>query len=234
MARKTTAIKTEARAAATRMMLRDDVRALKRKLIIDAAIHIFYRSGYQSATVDDIAAEISVTKAVVYYHFESKEAVLVAIIERCCDTTYAAVERGIASGNSPAQKLALACFYYAETILDNQNMVGVYFREGRSFPPDLRTRVTASEKAITSKLAEVIENGIRSRNFRPCDAKLLALTILGMISMAFYWHAEHGRLPKAKLCRHFAAEALRMAGFKDERVLEQLLAAKLTDVRQTT
>src|SRR3546814_8585076 len=44
--------------ASSRVGLRENVRAFKRELIINAAIEVFYRDGYQSATVDDVAASM--------------------------------------------------------------------------------------------------------------------------------------------------------------------------------
>jgi AcrR family transcriptional regulator len=193
--------------------LLEDVRAYKRELIIHSAIEIFYRNGYQSATVDGVAAAMSVTKAVVYYHFKSKDALLQAIIERCSVLTSTAIDRGIADGKDSVQQLALASFHYAAMILDNQKMIALYFREERSFSVELRERLTATERAVTSKLARVIDSGIRRGDFRACDSQLLALNITGMISMAFYWTTEHGRLPLAQLCRLFAVDALNLAGY---------------------
>src|SRR6516164_7524946 len=126
MARKSSVIKKPARsapAATMRMPLRDDVRAFKREAIINAAIEVFYRKGYQTATVDDVAATISVTKAAVYYYFESKEALLQVLIERCSDLTLKAVDRGIAGGDTPAKQLALACFCFAAMVLGNQKLI---------------------------------------------------------------------------------------------------------------
>ncbi len=227
MAKKSAAVKAPAKnikSVAASPVLREDARAFKREMIIGAAIEIFYRDGYQAATVDAVAAAVSATKAAVYYYFESKDALLQAIVTRCSDLTLEAVEQGIVSGDSPAKRLALACFCFAEMVLKNQKMIAVYFREERYFSAGLRERVTGAEKSVTSKLSKVIEAGSRDGSFRPCDAQLLALSITGMISMSFYWYTEHGRLPKRDLARNFAQEALRLVSFKDEDVLEEWLA----------
>jgi AcrR family transcriptional regulator len=208
------------RRASVRVGFREDVRAYKREVILKAAIDVFYCNGYQTATVDDVAALLSMTKAAVYYYFESKEALLTAIIERCSDLTLQAIERGMATGDSPPKRLALACFCFAAMVLENQKMIALYFREERCFPSALRDRVNATEKAVTAKLSRVIETGVRLGSFRECDAQLLALNVTGMISMSFYWYTEHGRMPKMNLCRYFASEALFFAGFKGDALLE--------------
>jgi AcrR family transcriptional regulator len=222
-ARTKKASKTQSAAAATARVFREDVRAFKQEMIIDTAIDVFYRIGYQAATVDDIAAGMSATKALIYYYFDTKEAVLQAIITRCSALTLGTVERGINAGSTPAEKLALGIHCYAENILANHKMIGVYFREEHNFSPTLHNRATQSEKTITSRLSEVIAAGIKANIFRESDPQLLALNLTGMVTMAFYWYREHGRLSEAELCRHFASEALYIAGYQGEVALDQWL-----------
>jgi AcrR family transcriptional regulator len=53
----------------------------RREQIIDAAMHVFARKGYSNATNKDIASEAGITPGLIYYYFESKEALLYAILE---------------------------------------------------------------------------------------------------------------------------------------------------------
>jgi AcrR family transcriptional regulator len=201
--------------------LRDGVRAFKREIILQTAIDAFYNRGYQNVTVDDVAGALSVTKAVVYYNFDTKEKILEAIIDRTTERSRESIDRGIESGNTPAQKLAVACFLYANHTMKDQKMIGVYFREDRCFPPSLRARTTQAEKSMTAKLSKVIDTGISGGEFRACDARAVAITIMGMISMAFYWYREGGRLSREKLCQHFANQALRLVGYEGEIALDE-------------
>ena len=52
-----------------------------RKLILDAAYKLFRRSGFGRVSMDEIAAGTGVTKRTLYYHFESKDALLAAVLE---------------------------------------------------------------------------------------------------------------------------------------------------------
>jgi AcrR family transcriptional regulator len=194
--------------------MRDDVRAFKRDLIRKTAIDVFFDKGYQNSTVDDIAAAMSVTKAVVYYNFTSKEEVLENIIDHTAGLTHECVDRGIAVGKTPAQKLALVCYFYADHILRHQKMIAVYFREERNFSPALRRRMTILEKSVDEKLSAVLEAGSISGEFIKGDTRLWAITIMGMISMSFHWYRESGRVSREDLCQHFYEQALRIVGFK--------------------
>lgn len=53
----------------------------RREQIIDAAMRVFAEKGFGKATNKDIAREAGITAGLIYYYFESKEALLKAIIE---------------------------------------------------------------------------------------------------------------------------------------------------------
>ncbi|MEL6979091.1 MAG: helix-turn-helix domain-containing protein [Pseudomonadota bacterium] len=50
--------------------------------IQDAAFALFFRRGYARVTMEEIAAEAQVTKRTLYYHFDSKDALIGAALER--------------------------------------------------------------------------------------------------------------------------------------------------------
>jgi TetR/AcrR family transcriptional regulator, cholesterol catabolism regulator len=54
----------------------------RREQIIDAAMRVFAQKGFARATNKDIAREAGITPGLIYYYFESKEAVFKAIIEQ--------------------------------------------------------------------------------------------------------------------------------------------------------
>jgi len=49
--------------------------------IIDAALRVFARKGFTKATNKDIAREAGITPGLIYYYFESKEALFQALVE---------------------------------------------------------------------------------------------------------------------------------------------------------
>jgi AcrR family transcriptional regulator len=203
-------------------MMRDDVRAFKRELILTTAIDIFFEKGYQTASVEDIATAMSVTKTVVYYNCNSKDELLEGIIDRVIALTHQCIDRGIQLGKSPGNTLALVCFLYADHMITNQKMVAVYFREERNFTAALRRRSTTLEKSVDDRIAGILDSGIASGEFVPCDTRLMALTITGMISMAFHWYRETGRVSREGICRHFAEQALKLMGFKGDARLDEI------------
>jgi AcrR family transcriptional regulator len=52
-----------------------------RQRILDAAYGLFRRKGYTRVSMDEIATASAVTKRTLYYHFESKDQLLAAVLE---------------------------------------------------------------------------------------------------------------------------------------------------------
>lgn len=52
-----------------------------RARILEASIKLFSNRGYNAASVDDICAEAGVSKGAFYHHFESKQALFLALLD---------------------------------------------------------------------------------------------------------------------------------------------------------
>lgn len=56
------------------------IRTEKKQLILDAALKLFSEKGYENASISQIAKEAGISKGLVYNYFESKESLLVSIL----------------------------------------------------------------------------------------------------------------------------------------------------------
>lgn len=61
-----------------------------RSRILDAAYKLFRRQGYSRVSIDEIALAARLTKKTLYYHFESKDALLAAVLEKQSELALAA------------------------------------------------------------------------------------------------------------------------------------------------
>ena len=76
--------------------------AVTRKRILDAAYIEFRRRGYARVGVDEIAAAAKITKRTLYYHFDSKDALLAAMLERQHELAVLASDRILGRTCAPA------------------------------------------------------------------------------------------------------------------------------------
>ncbi len=80
------------------------IRARNRAQILDAAIAIFARKGFDGTTIAEIATRAGLPKANVYYYFKTKRAIYTAIIENLLEEWDAALSH-LAADRDPAVAL---------------------------------------------------------------------------------------------------------------------------------
>jgi AcrR family transcriptional regulator len=102
-AKKTSARKATGKALPEKAVSKRD-QSLAR--ILDAAVRLFATKGYWNSSLEEVAAVAGFTKGAVYYHFMSKERLLLMVLEtietRSIDATIEGVQH---RGGSPSQQL---------------------------------------------------------------------------------------------------------------------------------
>src|SRR3954454_23407000 len=70
----------------------------RRQSILSAAADTFADRGFAATSMDDVAAAAGITRLVVYRHFESKEALYVAVLEAVSGRLHEAFTDAFAAG----------------------------------------------------------------------------------------------------------------------------------------
>ncbi|MCK8496599.1 TetR/AcrR family transcriptional regulator [Myxococcus fulvus] len=76
-----------------------------RTAILDAATDSFSRLGFKKTSIEDIAKRAGIGKGTVYLHFESKEALLGAVIDRNRGEALVHLEAAVRRAATPEAKL---------------------------------------------------------------------------------------------------------------------------------
>lgn len=75
--------------------------------ILRAAYSLLYREGFPRVSMDTIAAEAALTERTLYYHFDSKDALVAAVLDRQHVHAFARIQKwGGRSARSPREFLA--------------------------------------------------------------------------------------------------------------------------------
>ena len=192
--------------------MREEILAYKRERIIEEAVKLFYARGFTGTTLDDIAAELGVTKPFIYTHFRSKVELLAALCKPTIEMSLAAVENAAKEPGSPTERLHRAVVDFTHVVLSRQANIAIYFREEKNLTPEALTEINALRKKFDRVLSELLAEGVAAGEFRIADVNLAALAIGGMISWAYTWHRPGGRLKLEDMCARMADLALQMAG----------------------
>lgn len=167
-----------------------DRKAQQRQKILDAARQVFFRDGFVAANLDEVAAIAGVAKGTLYRYFANKADLYVALLADNGDKFVAKMRDAAGQPGGASDRIrAVGKFYYGHWAqnrdyfqifwaLDNQGLIGV-------LPPALVGQVTALWESCLRILADVIEDGVESREFAACDpwevANLLWTVANGLI-----------------------------------------------------
>lgn len=173
--------------------------------ILDAALDVFIETGFDAARMDDIAARAGISKAGVYLYFDSKEALLRALISReispIAAQLTAIAEAGAADPEATLRLMATA----AIERLSDQRFFAVprliIAISGR-FPDIADFYRTEIVETAMAALAKLVTAGIDKGVFRPVDPVLTVRAIIGPVMFAALWrHVLRGDLdiPPAKV-----------------------------------
>ena len=85
--------------------MRDEILAYKRERILEEAVKLFYERGFTGTTLDDIAAELGVTKPFIYTHFRGKVELLAALCKPTIELSLDAVAKAAERPGTPTERL---------------------------------------------------------------------------------------------------------------------------------
>ncbi len=196
------------------LRMRDEILAFKRERILEEAVKLFYERGFNGTTLDDIAAELGVTKPFIYTHFRSKVDLLAALCRPTIEMSLAAVQQFASVPGSATERLFKAVMAFTKVVLQRQANIAIYFREEKNLSKEALKEINGLRKQFDRVLSQMLQQGVDSREFHVVDVRLTALAIGGMISWAYTWHRPSGRLTLDDMGRRMAELALQMVGAK--------------------
>lgn len=122
--------------------------------ILTAALNLFAQNGFHATSVSQIAKAAKVSKGLTYNYFDSKEALLLAIIERASETMMA-VASEMATGGGYQIMLRDFLDRYGKSLKANNQFLT--FQLSLMFQPDLKTIVEGPMHARAEQLLAITE-----------------------------------------------------------------------------
>ncbi|WP_428487863.1 TetR/AcrR family transcriptional regulator [Rhodopila sp.] len=192
--------------------MRNEILAYKRERILEEAVKLFYERGFSGTTLDDVATELGVTKPFIYTHFRSKVELLESICRPTIEMSLEAIAEAASGGGSATCRLRAGVVAFTKVVLQRQGNIAVYFREEKNFSKAGLDEINGLRRRFDKVLSQLLQEGAASGEFNIPDVNVAALAIGGMVSWAYTWHRDDGRLTVDEMGAKMAALALQMVG----------------------
>ena len=130
--------------------------AERRAQLLDAALALVAAEGFQSATMDSVAAEAGVTKPVLYQHFSSKRELFLELLRDVGRRLTESVGEATARASSPREMVDFGFAAYFDFVADHPDEFKLLFGEGVRVDVDFAVEVTTVERSIAQFVAGLI------------------------------------------------------------------------------
>jgi AcrR family transcriptional regulator len=180
--------------------------AERREQLLDVATRLAVRDGFHAVSVEAIAREAGVTRAVIYLHFRDLQALLGAVIDREGARALAQVSETalahLSEGDSRALMLE-SLESYLDIVRDHPTTWRLVLMPPEGAPALLRRRIEAGRRSVLERLGQAVRPALAGRD--ESDAELTA-RVLSAISdeYARLVLTDPDRYPPDRLIRHAA------------------------------
>ncbi len=168
----------------------------RRQDLLDAAAGLICRRGYHATSMRDIAGATDMLPGSIYYHFASKEELLLAIYAEGVRRIAARVDAAVARATDPMKRLEAACVAHLEMLLADSDYAQVVVRVLPEDVPAVSARLTALRDDYEDRFRRLIAALALPRGRR----RYARLTLLGALNGAQGWYRAGGDSP-ARIAR---------------------------------
>lgn len=157
--------------------------------IFEAARDEFARYGLEGSRVDRIAVSAGVNKAMLYYHFRSKENLYQEVIREHLTHIGAFVEQVVIESDSTEDALRKIATFYQRIFDQRQKFIPIFLRELASGGERLRSAFTSEimQRGLSQRLRNLIEKGKSTGQISDRDSTHAIISFIGM--NIFYYMA---------------------------------------------
>ena len=172
-----------------------DKKAIKRELIIQAAIEVFGKNGFRNSRISEIARRANVAEGTIYQYFRNKEDLFFYIPVEKTNEFCRELDLHLGGIHGALNKIRKFIWYYLYFFKTNPEYSRILMLEMRVNKSFIKTKTYRSIRKFTDKVLEIIEEGQREGIIKK-DVNLYVIRqlILGILEhLVTRWLLKEGR-----------------------------------------
>lgn len=171
---------------------REEHRAARRQAVLRTAARLFNARGFDRTKLEDIAAELSVSKRTLYYYVRNKEDILFQINKAAYDSLEPALTACADGAVSGLERIRIFLTAYAK-LLSGEFGASIVLNRHHVLDPDSQRVLREDWRRLDLMLRELVRVGIADGSIAPCDPKHVAAALYGAFNWLPYWRQPENR-----------------------------------------
>ncbi|MBV1776383.1 TetR/AcrR family transcriptional regulator [Burkholderiaceae bacterium DAT-1] len=181
----------------------------RRSELIAAASRLFKEQGYERTTVRDLAQAVGMQSGSLFYHFRTKEEMLVAVMAAGIGELTDRLEDALAKASAPIDKLRALFRVHLETLLgDDKGALSVLLYEWPSLSNKAQDELIRMRDAYERDWQNTLDEAARAGLIHE-DTRLLRKLLLGGLHWTMQWYKPEGGATPTELADKMLGLVLR-------------------------
>jgi AcrR family transcriptional regulator len=182
---------------------RDEQFAAKRAALIRKAARAFSARGFYNTSLDDIAAELGVTKPALYYYIKNKEEILYACHQTSNELGAQAMTFAESLPGTGLDRVVALARRYVE-LLTGEFGASAVLMEFDALQPENKKTIVAGRNRFDRRFRGLIANGVEDGSIRKVDPKLTVFFFMGSVNWMTRWFRPDGAYGGQEIANRFA------------------------------
>jgi AcrR family transcriptional regulator len=181
----------------------------RREDLLRVCARLFREKGFDGTSIRDISQAAGMHSGSPFYHFETKQEMLVAVMEQGLEEGLRHLEAVAALKLPPAEKFRKLVRAHLETICgEGRDFIPVMLYDWRSLTPANRRRVIALKDRY-DELWQKVTDELQAEGVMRGDAQLARLFTFGVLNWTARWYRAGGRKSLDEIAEEAARFLLR-------------------------
>jgi len=173
------------------------------------AAQLFVERGVESTSLSDIANALNITKAALYYYFESKQELLYRIVELGLDNVKNEVLDPAREIADPEERLKFIITNHARLAAEGNHAVIIVSHEMNSLSFTQREAILKRRREYFEFVRDTLVEIQTDAKLNDIDMTTATFTLFGMILWLSRWYRSSGKLSVEKVCQDVCDMALK-------------------------
>jgi AcrR family transcriptional regulator len=169
------------------------VRRNREDEVLLAAIDVFHRKGYATASIQDVADSVGVLKGSLYHYIDTKEDLLARIFAESDGQSYAIMQEIAALEITAVERLRTFARTWSLWYLENVERSSLYFNEWRHLTGERLERIMDQRHRYELYVTDLIDAVVRDGEADPdLNCRYAAFFVLSAINVLPSWYKRGG------------------------------------------
>jgi AcrR family transcriptional regulator len=169
---------------------RSDAFDEKLQAVLVAGARVIAREGYGNATIRQVALEVGMSLAGLYYYFSSKEELLFLIQHHTFGAILKRLEERLEGVDEPRRRLSVMVANHLEHFLARMDDLRVCARELESLSGHYFEQVEALRHRYFAITLEIVESINSEAGGSRSEPRLATLYLFGMLNWIYMWYPD--------------------------------------------